>query len=132
MPGTPPTAYEQSLIDDTEFLRELEQFNHMDEHAPDPARRAPMHADAFAALESGLRTNLTAPEARRPHHERPPLVESYDDDVMDAAEREAPQVSFVTAGFVLVACLTFGAMTAAIVFHDRVTQITAPQRPASR
>jgi hypothetical protein len=32
---------------------------------------------------------------------------------------------------VLVACLTAGAATAAFVFHDRVTQITA-LRPATR
>jgi hypothetical protein len=67
-----------------------------------------------------------------PHHERAPIGEPYEPPVEQSASAET-HIPFMAVALVLVlvACLTAGAATAAFVFHDRVTQITA-LRPATR
>ena len=132
------TTEEASLINDAVFLDELEQFARADEHVPraDADAASLTYADAFAALETGLPMDSAAPPIGVPHHERAPhedrapLGESYE----PPSERPAPadrRVPFIAAALVLLGCLTFGAAAAALVFHDRLTHVTAP-RPASR
>ena len=132
-------AAEEPLINNTQFLEELERL----EHVPDPELDSHSYADAFDALERGLPMDPAAREAsafdalerglpmdpstretHRPHHERSPLSEPYETPVEHPALAEK-HVPFLAAVLVLVACLTAGAATAALVFHDRVTQITA-------
>ena len=134
------TAAEASLINDTEFLEELEGFEHVPVPRPDSRTR---YADAFEALESGLPMNAvtgesdalqgfargvpTSPSARHggaPHHERAPIDEPYEAPGSQPAPA-GQQITFLTAALVLAACLTVGAATAALVFHDRLTLITA-------
>ena len=131
------TAAEASLNNDSEFLEELERF----EHVPVPGLDSrTTYADAFDALESGLPMNAatgesdalerglppdrSAREAGAPHHERAPIDEPYDASAQQPAPAEK-QIPFLTAALVLVACLAVGAATAALVFHGRLTQITA-------
>ena len=95
-----------------------------------PTGSAARETDAFHALESGLPMHPDARETGAPHHERSPLGEPYEPPVEQLAPVEK-RVPFLAAAFVLVACVTAGAATAALVFHDRVTQITA-QRSANR
>jgi hypothetical protein len=124
------TAAEASLINDVEFLDELERFEHVAERAPDSGLDSRTFDDAFDALESGLPLSHTAQRFEAPHHERVPIGEPHEPSV----ERPVPpevHIPFMAAALVLVGCLSVGAATAAFVFHDRVTQITA-LRPASR
>ncbi len=124
------TAAEASLINDVEFLHELECFEHVEEQAPDPGLDSRTFDDAFDALESGLPLTHAAQHFEVPHHERAPIGEPHKPSV----ERPVPaeiHIPFIAAALVLVVCLSVGAATAALVFHDRVTQITA-LRPATR
>ena len=123
-------AAEASLINDVEFLDELERFEHAAEHAPDPGLDSRTYADAFDALEAGLPMNRNAYPAEVPHHERAPT----DEPQATASEDPAPveqRISFMAAALVVIVCLSVGAATAAFVFHDRVMQISA-LRPATR
>lgn len=126
------TSAELSLINDTEFLEELEQFDGGAGHPPDPSLEPPpTYDDAFDSLESGLAMDPGAPLNSAPHYDRePPIADPYNDP---AAPPEAPgrTIPFMAAALVIVACLTAGAATAAFVFHDRLTSITGT-RPASR
>ena len=136
MPTT--TAEEASLINDAEFLDELEQFAREDEYVAKADADAPSvtYADAFDALEIGLPMDSAAPPTGAPHHERAPyadrlpLDESYQPPVERPASAEQ-RVPFIAVAIVLACCLTFGAATAALVFHDRLTHLTA-LRPATR
>lgn len=123
---SPITAAEASLINDVEFLEELEQSEHVNERTADSGFWAPKYADAFDGLESGLPTDSTAHRIVEPQDEPTPIDESP--ELPSPAGRQIP---FLAAALVLVACLTAGAVTAAMLFHDRLTQIAAV-RPASR
>ena len=117
----PTTAVELSLINDTEFVEELEQFQQLNNNA-----------DGFADLENGLSMDAGALQAAVPHHERPPIGSPYDADETDGPSLPAEnRIPFILGVFVLIACLTAGAATAAALFHDRLAQITAVP-PASR
>jgi hypothetical protein len=124
------TAAEASLINDVEFLDELERFQHVNEHVPDSGLGTRTFDDAFDALESGLPLSHAVQPFEVPHHERAPIGEPHDPPVEQPVPAEM-HIPFMAAALVLVACLSAGAATAAFVFHDRVTQITA-LRPATR
>ena len=132
----PTTADELALINDSEFLQELEQF----ERNPDPIRSAgrsgadprPADPDGFAALDSGLPIEAGSFQDLAPFDDLGPVDDPSDADV--STRRRTPpaqRVSFVTAAFVLVACLSAGAAAAAYVFHARLEQVSAV-RSASR
>jgi hypothetical protein len=132
-----PDAGEAALINDAQFLDELEGFEHR-EHSPDPSLETHEYVDAFDALESGLPMQPVAGYASQPQHARgasdryEPIADEYeapeDEPLTVTAEKG---ISFLAAAIVLVGCLTVGAATAALVFHDRVAQITST-RTASR
>jgi hypothetical protein len=147
MPTT--TSAEQSLINDSEFIDELKQFS--DARQPLPAfagygvaSPAPVRSsaegaapfdeqlrpypDAFDALDSGLATDGAAPGPVSPRGEADPVEESS----QLPANLSAPEprgIPFITAALVLVTCLTAGATTAACLFQDQLTHITA--RPSA-
>ena len=139
------TAAEASLINDTEFLEELERCEHVPVSGLAPLTTCADAFDVFDvleiglpmsaatsrrdALESGLPTDGCAREAAAPHHERAPIDEPFETPTREPAPAEKP-IPFLTAALVLAACLTVGAATAALVFHDRLTQISA--RSATR
>ena len=124
-----PAAREAGAFDALEHglpidpaAREAGAFDAPERGLPmDPAAR---EASAFDALERGLPMDPSRRETDPPHHERSPLGEPYEPPVEHPALAEK-HVPFLAAVFVLAACLTAGAATAALVFHDRVTQITA-------
>jgi hypothetical protein len=125
------TSAELSLINDTEFLDELEQSVQAGRQVPDPSLDQPTAYDeGYDSLERGLPMDPGAPAIAARHYDRePPTADPYNEPAQPVrAERDVP---FMAATLVIVACLGAGAATAAFVFHDRVTQITAT-RPASR
>lgn len=124
------TAAEASLINGVEFLEELERFEHAAGHAPDPGIDSRTFDAAFDALEAGLPLSHAAHLFEVSHHERAPIGEPHEPSVQQPAPAQK-HISFMAAALVLAACLSAGAAAAAFVFHDRVTQITAP-RPATR
>lgn len=127
------SASEASLINDAQFLQELERLEPGDESGVDPGLDLPVYADAvlgFDDLESGLPLDVAAPEAEPLPSQRAPIDRPF------APHVEGPRlveigISRAAAVLVLLACLTVGAATAALVFHDRVTLITAVP-PATR
>ena len=121
--STTPSA-EASLLDAVAFLEELEQSDGVDWPTPAPELDPRAYDEALEALESGLPTDPHAPQADVPHYERAPIDDPFELPVDQPAPRET-RISFMASALVLVACLTAGAATAALVFHDRVTQITA-------
>ena len=116
-----PSAAELSLINGSEFLEELDDFAPRETAFVDSAAPDSADDEFFGALEQGLpmRAGEVAP------------VDYRDDDDEVAPAAVGKQVPVLAAALVILACLTAGAVTAAVVFHDRVTQITAP-RQASR
>jgi hypothetical protein len=121
------------LINDAQFIEELERFGPADPRASDPRLDARTDADAFNsldALDCGLPMDPVARRIDAPRRERALLDEPYKPFVGTPRPVES-RIPFVAAALVLVACLTLGAMTAALVFHDQLTQITAP-RTATR
>ncbi len=134
------TAEEASLFHDAEFLHELEQFARADEDVPEAADAHPGSSvydaalGAIDALEIGLPMDSTARPTGAPHHERAPYGDRLGESYEAPVERPAPaeqRVPFVAVAIVLACCLTFGAATAALVFHDRLTHLSALQ-PATR
>jgi hypothetical protein len=127
MPST--TDAELSLINDAQFLEELESADPFGEPRDEPdADAREIFADAFAALDKGLAVKAAAQQPVFPPSERPPIDEARADEADAASETRIP---FGAAAVVLIVCLTAGAASAAAMFHDRLTQITAP-RSASR
>jgi hypothetical protein len=123
MPTT--TSAEQSLVNDSEFLDELGQFYAAsEERAVQPLKQWDTHLDAFESLDSGLPADANAAVAGSPRHEHA-AIEEFD----ELPRREERRIPFMTAALVLLACLTAGAVTAAYVFQDRLTPITA--RPSA-
>ena len=80
--------------------------------------------DAFEALEAGLSADSGPDTIDAPRRERVPLRERYIPPAEDRVPVES-RISFTVAAFVMVACFSVGAATAALVFHDRVSQISA-------
>jgi hypothetical protein len=123
------TSAEQSLINDTEFLDELEGSNHVSAPRPDGLfEPRPIYDDAFNALESGLPMRAGARETSEPfqqgRQDQPPIAQDYDEEPI-APQPPERHIPFVAAALVIIACLTAGAATAAFVFHDRLTAVTA-------
>jgi hypothetical protein len=113
------TSAELSLINDSELLEALEHFG------PGPSR------DGFAALEGGLPMHPGVPaigESFAPPLPVPPAATAanpYDEPIEARPAPAENQIPFVAAALVIAACLTAGAATAAFIFHDQLTQITA-------
>jgi len=129
MPTNPPDG--PPLIDDLQFLEELDRLEDGGERTVAPAAPPrPTYDDAFDALESGLPLTSEAREITARRHERAPTIDRLEAAAAQPAPAEA-RVSFITAALVIVACLTAGAAGAALVFHDRVAQITE-SRSATR
>jgi hypothetical protein len=129
MPTDP--SDDPSLINDLQFLEELDRLEEGGESAIAPAVHSrTTYGDAFEALESGLPLKTEAPEIPAHRREQAPTIDRYDAPAVQRPPAAA-RVSFITAALVIVACLTAGAAGAALVFHDRVTQITAA-RTATR
>ena len=126
---TKTTSAEQSLINDTEFLGELEGSAHVTPPRPDGLfDPRPMYDDAFDALDGGLPMRAGARGTSEPFQQRqqnpPPIAQACDEEPI-APQPPARHMSFAAAALVIIACLTAGAATAAIVFHDRLTAVTA-------
>ena len=122
---------EQSLINDTEFLDELEGSDHVAVQRPDGLfDPRPLYDDAFHALESGLPMSAgaggTSERFQQQHQQQhqEPLARAYDEEPI-APQPPGRNIPFAAAALVIVACLTAGAATAAFVFHDRLTAVTA-------
>jgi hypothetical protein len=119
----PTSSGDLSLINETrvdEPVRSGAAVQHAVASKGHPRTR---YADAFDALESGLPMSAFAPESEV-HDEPAPKVERHE----VAGPRLAPaetRVPFMMAALVLAGCLTVGGATAALVLHQRVTQITA-------
>ena len=129
----PVSPGDASLINDVQFLEELAQLERTDELAADSVPESRVYADAiqgFDVLEEGLPTNAVPPETDARRREPALIVRQYAPDPEDPRPVEN-RISLTAAGIVLLACLTLGAATAALVFHDRVTSVTA-LRPATR
>jgi hypothetical protein len=137
MPTT--TSAEQSLINDSEFLDELGQFSAAGKEPPafardgvagavPPDERRRPYGDAFDALDGGLAIDGDAPGPVSPRGDGDPIEEPH----VPPANLSAPErrgIPFITAALVLVTCLTAGAATAAYLFRDQLTHITA--RPSA-
>jgi hypothetical protein len=124
---TTTTSAELSLINDAEFLEQLEGCDRVSGHGPDGlSEPRPMSDAAFDALETGLPMDAGARAINEPFQpQRPaPAADVYDDEPI-ARQPPERQIPFLVAALVIVACLTAGAATAAVVFHDRLTAITA-------
>ena len=137
MPTT--TSAEQSLINDSEFLDELGQFSDAGQEprafagygvkraAPPDEQRRP-YGDEFDALDGGLAMDGDAPDPVSPRGEGEPIEESH----VLPANPSAPErrgIPFIAAALVIGTCLTAGAATAAYLFRDQLTHITA--RPSA-
>jgi hypothetical protein len=121
---TTTASAELSLINDGEFLEELEGCDPLNEPGTDGLLQSrPMYDDAFDALESGLPMTAGAPQMTEPLQPQRPIADSYDDEPL--APPPGRNIPFVAAALVIAACLTAGAATAAVVFHDRLSAITA-------
>ncbi len=117
MPTT--SSAEASLINDAEFLDEG-RFSPVDQDraAGGPGQGRPFR-DSFDALDSGLPMDEAVPQ---------PIEAPYtDSDPLPANPRFGTEssISVIAAALVLAACLSAGAATAAFVFHDELTHITA-------
>jgi hypothetical protein len=123
-------AAEASLINDVEFLGELETFEPRPRLAPERALETRASAPTYDDLDAGLEVMTGAETFADPASEDTPVFEPHDDPY--PASQASPvsgerAIPFATAAVVLVACLTAGAATAAFVFQDRLMQITAPR-----
>ena len=129
--GTVPTTTpaEQSLINDSELRRELGRFNAAEAAvAVQPLEPRPPYLDGFEALDSGLAADADASGFVSPQREYVP-VDEIDELPADRPARAEFRISFMTAALVLLACLTAGAVTAAYVFQERLTPVSA--RPSA-
>jgi hypothetical protein len=142
---SPTTSADLSLINDTEFLDELEKSGPAGRQIPDPSLDAaptnldparlypdpsPIYDDEIDSLESGLPMDPGAPVVAAPHYDREPPTEDPYNESPAQASRER-DISIMAAALVIIACRTVGAATAMLVFHDRLTRVTATP-PASR
>jgi hypothetical protein len=126
---TRTTSAELSLINDSEFLEELQHSDPaISETATLTRESRPLNRDLYAALDRGLPVRDGVPEPEEPVYVDQPAeapFEPYDDAVPAPLAHAEPGISMFTAAIVIVACLTAGAATAAYVFQDSLTRITA-------
>ena len=125
-PMSNTTSAELSLINDSEFLDELEQFE------------APPRHDGFDGLESGLPMHPEAPaidddldHSTLAAAHADPNTNPYDEPIEARRGPAETPVHFVAVALILAVCMSAGAATAAYVFHDQLTRLIAP-RAASR
>ena len=111
-------AVEVSLINGVEFLEELERQDYLTE-PPRPVLAPVSHDDAFDALDTDL-PQMEPPFVAEQPVRRYPLP-AYDDDEPVVA----PAISPRAAAIVILLCLSVGAATATVVFHDQVSRISA-------
>jgi hypothetical protein len=126
-PISAATAVDSSLINGVEFLDELERCEPVDPRASDPRLDARTDADPFNqldALDCGLPMDPAARPTDAPRRERALLDEPYK-PFLGTPRSVEPHIPFMAAALVLVVGLTLGAVTAALVFHDQLGQITA-------
>lgn len=117
------------LINDVQFLEELDR---MEDGAAGSSNAPKDHlrggyGDAFEALESGLPLRTGAPEPAAHRHAPAPATEPYRIPASQPPPAET-RVPSMAAALVILACLTAGAGAAALVFHDRLAQITASSK----
>ena len=127
MPRLSTAAAATPLMDDVEFLAELEQQDYVSAPPLDAAR----YRDAFDALEAGLPVTSNVQPVEVQHHEREPIrdeqvpLRAPDVPLADPPVPAGPTLSFAAAAFVILLCLGAGAATATLVFHDSVSRISA-------
>jgi hypothetical protein len=125
----PTTSAEHSLINDSERRQEPGPSGNAEEAlAPHPDESRPPYLDGFEALDSGLATHVDASSLKSQSRDYVP-VDDVDEWPADRPTRDEFRISFMTAALVLLACLTAGAVTAAYVFQERLTPVTA--RPSA-
>lgn len=123
MPTT--RSAEQSLINDSEFLDDLGPFGAVDEErAVQPSAQWDTYLDACESLDSGLPVHANAPVAESIRRQHAAIAE-LDELPANLPARGERRIPFMTAALVVLACLTAGAVTAAYVFQDRLTPVTA-------
>lgn len=120
------TSAELSLINDSEFLEELGQFD------------AAPRRDGFDGFESGLPMD---PEALAIDDDldhntlaaahADPNTNPYDEPIEALRGPAGTPIPFLAVALILAVCMSAGAATAAYVFHDQLTRLIAP-RAASR
>jgi hypothetical protein len=131
MPAT--GADDAALINEAQFLRELEALEETDERAvvAQPFGQAfdsPAIVDAFDALEQGLTDNRLEPSEPAPlddYEDAAPAIVARDELVGTPLPVE-PRISSVVATLVLVGCLLAGAAAAAYVQSGRGRPISVP------
>ena len=129
MPRMSLADAEASLINDLEFQEELERQAPISQ--PDPDLDG--YEDAFDALDSGLPVRGNTPPAAGPQHLRAPIPDRYEPIAVGPSPGEwseepappEPGISLPAAVLVIALCLSVGAATAVLVFHDRVSRISA-------
>ena len=122
------TSAELSLINGAELHHERAGSDPVNAHGPDALLGPrPAFDDAFDALEIGLPRKDGAPATIEPFKQQEP----YDDEPIAPAPPMERNIPFAAVALVIVLCLAAGAATAVLVFHARLTAITAT-RPASR
>ncbi len=128
MPRT--ASAELSLINGADFLDELEQFGQHDARANEPALEPPPQCeDGYGGLEAGLPIDASAPQVV-PYDEGAPTGNPYDepyleDRALSGSASAEQRIPFIAVALVLIGCLTAGAATAAVIFHDRLPAISA-------
>jgi hypothetical protein len=132
MPTT-TTSAELSLINGNEFLEELRGADRAMDDSPIPAETARTIArELYASLDRELPVYADAEGLEPLYVDRPSApFEPYDEPVAATPQEPEPVVSMVAAAIVIAMCLSVGAATAAYMFHDSLTRITA-LRSASR
>ena len=66
----------------------------------------------------------TSERFQHQHQHQEPIALACDEEPI-APQPPGRNIPFAAAALVIVACLTAGAATAAFVFHDRLTAVTA-------
>jgi hypothetical protein len=123
MPST--SSDDLSIINDSQFLEELDRCNASDVRSDRPGDRPrTRYADAFDALDSGLAVSPDAPEFSEPPRDDAVGTEWHEPPVARLAPKQN-RVPAMAAAFIVLVGLTAGGATAALVFHDQVVEITA-------
>ncbi|MGH9144055.1 MAG: hypothetical protein ACRD2I_23205 [Vicinamibacterales bacterium] len=121
----PTSSDDLSIINDNRFLEELDGREVADARRDRPGHRPrTQYADAFDALESGLPVGVSELEPSAAPSDKASSLPWHEPPVARPASQQR-RVPVMAAAFVLLVGLTVGGATAAIVFHDRVAQITA-------
>jgi hypothetical protein len=129
--ATTTTSAELSLINDSEFLEELETelTSGHELHRVSDSR---LPHDLYESLDRELPVHADAESFEPPYVDQPAAsFQAYDDPIPAPLVDSDPVISMVAAAIVIAACLSIGAATAAYVFQDSLTRVTA-SRSASR